>query len=196
MSPHHCPEQQVQYPNASWACPYRCSLGFPNSQGQYCIIFPPGLLLPQPMSKTMVDPDIHTSSLTHKSQGSPVVLMTWSYLLLKPHLPVIPLLRFLASFICIVFHQSRSSFRFSKPGSLSAPASVHSVPFSQTALFLITPLTLCSWSILGSILGSQLQCIYLLGGFPDHPSLLLCAPMTPLSYPSLSHSLAVVLNKR
>lgn len=141
MSPHHCPEQQVQYPNASWACPYRCSLGFPNSQGQYCIIFPPGLLLPQPMSKTMVDPDIHTSSLTHKSQGSPVVLMTWSYLLLKPHLPVIPLLRFLASFICIVFHQSRSSFRFSKPGSLSAPASVHSVPFSQTALFLITPLT-------------------------------------------------------
>ena len=114
----------------------------------------------------------------------------------KAHLPVIPLLRFLSSLICIVFHQSRSSFSFSKPGSLLAPASVHSVPFSQTTLFLITPLTLCCWSILGSILGSQLQSVYLLGGFPDHPSLLLCAPVTPLSYPSLSHSLAVVLKKR
>lgn len=153
-------------------------------------------MLPQPTSKTMVDPDIHTSSLTHESRGCPVGLMMWSCLPFKPHLPFIPLLRYLSSLICIVFHQSWSSFSFSKPGSLSAPASVHSVLFSQTTLFLITPLTLCSWSILGPILGSQLQSVYLLGGFPDHPSLLLCAPVTPLSYLSLSHPLAVVLNKR
>lgn len=107
--------------------------------------------------------------------------------------PNIPFLRFLSSLILHCFPLVVFIFQFSK-GMLSSTSS-HCKKTSSLLpeiLFLITPFNLFSWPILCLMFRSQLPCIYLLRGLPDHP---FSPPVAPRPYPSLSHSLAVVLNK-
>lgn len=181
----------VHYPDASWARSYSCPLW-------------------TPIHRAYTASSLHsTSTASGWHHGSPgclcidsqiqllqVALMTWSYL---PHAssPKIPFLRFLSSSrILHYFPLVIIIFQFSKGMLSSTFGHCKQTPFlflrySSSSLHL--PSSPGQFS--AQCLGLSFHVFTSWKGFQTTLSVLLCAPIAPQPYPSLSYSLAVVLNK-